>query len=110
MRCVSRKWRVATHRAEKILLMHVSMKVFLFAPGLLLAEPTLADTIAEDYIACLVGRAVVALSAQEGQKDADAAMLEAASKCPQPKGSDPDIEYGEMVADLVEEIAKIEGL
>jgi hypothetical protein len=104
MRCL------APNSRQKVLPMNGWLKGYLFASGLLLAEPTLADTMAEDYIACLVGRAVVALSAQEGQKDADAAMLEAASKCPQPEGLDPDMEYGEMVADLVEEIAKIEGL
>ncbi len=41
---------------------------------------------ADDYVACLVGRAAVALHAQGNKKDSAAAMGEAYKRCKEPKG------------------------
>lgn len=66
------------------------MKHALLAALLLLSGPAVADT-ADDYVACLIGRAAVELGKQDGPKDAQKAQEVAYSQCPEPVMAD-DVE------------------
>lgn len=68
------------------------MKPLLLAAGLLIAGASWshADAVQEkidDYMACMIGQSAVALLAQGGRGDADAAQETAAAICPSPKFS-----------------------
>jgi hypothetical protein len=59
--------------------------------SLLFATPALASP-EHDYIACLVGRSAVALSQQDGPKDAEKAQASAYELCEQPANFAPNTE------------------
>jgi hypothetical protein len=75
--------------------------------ALLFATPALASP-EDDFIACLVGRSAVALQAQTGPKDSEAAQTVAYEHCPQPAAFAADTEVDgieDFVNMMVEQMA-----
>lgn len=83
------------------------MKTVVVLLGLLAASPALASP-EDDYVACLVGRAGVALI-NNAAKDADAAQAIAYAQCAQPDNMSPDVDLDgleDMVNFMVIDMAK----
>lgn len=84
------------------------MRAVLLGLFLIAAEPAFAD-VADDYAACLIGQAAVALQAQPEKKDAQAAMEIAYDKCPEPKNLPADVEIDGLLDGVIYTVEKIAG-
>lgn len=77
------------------------MRLVLLGLLLIAASPAFADT-ADDYTACLVGQAAVALQKQETfTGDARAAFAVAMTKCPEPTNLPADIAIDGLIDEVV---------
>lgn len=73
------------------------MKAALIVLALLAPGPAWADAV-DDYVACLIGRAAVALHAQGGEVDVDKALDVAYEACDEPA------DYGDAEPDGVDDM------
>lgn len=82
------------------------MKTTALAIALLFTTPALAD-VADDYAACLIGQAAVALQVQPEKKDASAAMDVAFDKCPEPTNMPEDVVMDGLIDSVYFTVEKI---
>jgi len=79
----------------------------IFAAMFLVVTPVSANEAVDDYVACLIGQAAVALNKQVDQKDVAAALDTAYGKCKAPQSfgdAEPD-GVEDFVVFMVEKLA-----